>query len=106
MFNSHDTFHAPHLLDVEVSQALRRLVRAGDIRADRAHEALHDLIDLDIRRHPHTHFLGRAWELRDNVTAYDAMYIALAEAIDAPLITCDAPLSGAPGHAARIEIVR
>ena len=105
LFNSHDTFHAPHLLDVEVTQALRRLVRARDIRADRAQEALHDFIDLDIRRHPHTHLLDRAWELRDNVTAYDAMYIALAEAIDAPLLTCDAHLGAAPGHASQVEVI-
>jgi predicted nucleic acid-binding protein len=106
LFHNRDTFHAPHLLDVEVTQALRSLVRAGDVGADRAQEALHDLTDLDLRRHPHTHFLGRAWELRENVTAYDAMYIALAEAIDAPLVTCDGPLSTTPGHAARIEVVR
>ena len=106
LFRNRDEFHAPHLLDVEVGQALRRMARAGEIRTDRAQEALNDFTDLDIRRHPHTHFLGRAWELRDNVTAYDAMYIALAEAIDAPLVTCDAPLSTAPGHTARIEIVR
>ena len=105
LLQERDAFHAPHLLDVEVCQALRRLVRTGDVSADRAQEALQDLADLDIRRHSHTHLLGRAWALRDNVTAYDAMYVALAEAIDAPLITCDAPLGAALGHAPQIEVI-
>lgn len=103
--NRHD-FHAPHLLDVEVAQALRRLVRTGEVLADRAEEALGDLTAFDLRRHVHLLFLGRAWELRDNFTAYDAMYVALAEAIDAPLVTCDGPLGATPGHAARIEVIR
>lgn len=106
LFRNRDEFHAPHLLDVEVVQGLRRLVMAGDVLADRAEELLTDLTDFDLRRHSHTHLLGRAWELRDNLTAYDAMYIALAEAIDAPLITCDGPLGATPGHTVRIEVIR
>jgi len=106
LFRHADDFHAPHLLDVEVIQALRRLVRAGHVRRRRAEEAIEDLIDFDIRRHPTIDFIRRAWELRDNLTAYDAIYVALAEAIDAPLVTCDFPLSAAPAHAARIELVR
>jgi predicted nucleic acid-binding protein len=106
LFRDADDFHVPHLLDVEVVQALRRLVRAGDVLPARAEEALEDLIGLDIHRHSHVDLLGRAWDLRDNLTAYDAMYVALAEAMDAPLVTCDGPLGATPGHAVRIEVVR
>jgi predicted nucleic acid-binding protein len=106
IFRTRDDFHAPSLLDVEVVQALRRLVRAGDVVSKRAEEAIEDLTELDIFRHSHLDLLARAWELRDNLTAYDSMYVALAEALDAPLVTCDAPLGSTPGHAARIEVVR
>lgn len=106
LFRGADDLHAPHLLDVEILQALRRLVRAGQLPADRAQEALDDLADFNIRRHAHTDFLGRAWELRDNLTAYDAIYVALAEALGARLVTCDVPLAAAPGHAVRIEVIR
>ena len=98
-------FHSPHLIDVEVAQALRRLVRTGEVSADRAAEALDDLIDLDLHRHAHLDLLTRAWKLRANVTAYDAMYVALAEALDATVVTCDTPLANAPGHRARIEVI-
>lgn len=97
--------HAPHLIDVEVTQALRRLVRAGEIAPGRAAEALADLADVDLYRHPHLDLVGRAWKLRDNVTAYDAMYVALAEALDAPMVTCDAPLARASGLRARLEAI-
>lgn len=106
LFRDGDEFHAPHLLDVEVGQALRRLVRVGDVHAGRAEEALDDLMGFDIRRHAHKDFLGRAWELRDNLTAYDAMYVAVAEALDAPLVTCDGPLGATPQHGAVIEVIR
>lgn len=106
LFRGADEFHAPHLLDVEVAQALRRLVRMGGVRPTRAKEAVEDLTGLDIRRHSHVDLLNRAWALRLNLTAYDAMYIALAEAIDAPLVTCDGPLGTAPGHAVRVEVIR
>lgn len=99
-------FHVPHLLDVEVAQALRRLVRTRELSIERAEEALADLADFDLRRHPHVDLLARVWELRVNLTAYDAVYVALAEALASPLVTCDAPLSNAPGHTARIEVVR
>ena len=87
-------------------KALRRLVRTGEVAADRAEEAIADLADFDLRRHAHVDLLDRAWELRANLTAYDAMYVALAEAIEAPLVTCDGPLAKAPGHAARVEVIR
>jgi len=69
-------------------------------------EALADLADVDLHRHAHVDLLARVWELRDNVTSYDAVYVALAEAIASPLVTCDAPLGSSPGHAARIEVIR
>ena len=98
--------HAPHLLDVEVAQALRRLVRLGEVTADRALEAISDLASLDLHRHAHIDFLSRAWKLRDNLTAYDAVYVALGEALNAPVVTCDGPLGATPGHAVRIDVIR
>lgn len=105
LLRERDEFHAPHLADVEVTQGLRRLVRTGEVSAHRAADAIADLVDLDLHRHSHLDLLSRAWQLRENVTAYDAMYIALAEALDAPLVTCDAPLGRAPGQRARIEMI-
>lgn len=100
-----DEWHAPHLIDVEVTQGLRRLVRAGELSTGRAAEAIADLADFDIHRHAHLDLLTRVWKLRDNVTAYDAVYVALAESLDASVVTCDAPLAKAPGLKARIELV-
>jgi predicted nucleic acid-binding protein len=105
LFRDQDEFHSPHLADVEVTQGLRRLVRTGEVSPGRAADAIADLADLDIQRHPHLDFLARAWKLRENITAYDAMYIALAEALDATLVTCDAPLAKAPSHRAHIEVI-
>lgn len=105
LFRGEDELHSPHLVDVEVTQGLRRLVRTGEVSADRAAEAIADLADLDLHRHAHLDLLTRAWKLRENITSYDAMYIALAEALDAPFITCDAPLAKAPGHRATIELI-
>ncbi len=102
---SGEALHAPHLLDVEIAQVLRRYCRAGQLGAARAAEALADLADLRIERHPHDLFLPRIWALRDNLTAYDAAYVALAEALDAPLLTRDRRLAGAAGHGARVEVV-
>ncbi len=105
LFRDADELHAPHLLDVEILQGLRRLVRTGEVSSGRADEAIVDLTDLDLHRHSHLDLLGRAWKLRDNITAYDAMYVALAEAIEATIVTCDDPLAKAPGHHARIEVI-
>ena len=105
LFRGTEEFHSPHLIDVEVTQALRRLVRSKELAPARAAEAIADLADFDLHRHAHLDLLARAWQLRGNVTAYDAMYVALAEALDATVVTCDLPLAKAPGHRARIEAV-
>jgi predicted nucleic acid-binding protein len=105
LFREDDDLHAPHLVDVEITQGLRRLVRSGEVSSGRAEDAIVDLADLELHRHPHLDLLGRAWKLRDNMSAYDAMYVALAEALEAPMVTCDGPLAKAPGHRARIEVI-
>jgi len=99
------SLHVPHLLDVEVAQALRRCVASRVIDDHAAGLALAALSDLDLERHGHEPLLGRVWALRRHVTAYDAVYVALAEALDAVLLTCDRKLARAPGLAARIELV-
>ena len=96
--------HAPHLIDVEVAHALRRLVALGELSSDRASDARVDVAELPIRRYPHRPLLERAWELRDSLSAYDAVYVALAELLEAPLVTCDERLARAPGHDAEIEL--
>ncbi|HUF71241.1 MAG TPA: type II toxin-antitoxin system VapC family toxin [Longimicrobiales bacterium] len=101
-----DTLHAPHLLDLEVTQVLRRYERAGELSSRRGRAALEDLAAFRIERYPHHLFLERVWTLRANATAYDACYLALAEALDAPLLTMDRRLAGVPGHAATVEVPR
>ncbi len=98
--------HAPHLADVEVTQALRRFVRDGRLDAAAGASALEDLRALDLERHPHEPLLGRVWALRDRLTAYDAVYVALAEALDTVLLTCDARLAHAPGLSRHVELIR
>ena len=92
-----DDVHAPALIDVEVTQTLRGLLRASKIDRQRAEQAREDLADLAIRRHPDASLLRRAWDLRDVCTTYDALYVALAEAIDASLVTRDARLARGVG---------
>lgn len=96
--------HVPHLFEVEVSHALRRLNLNGDISSERAEIALGRLGAMSLARYSHTMLLSRIWELRRNVTAYDAAYIALAEALAAPLVTTDAKLARASGIRAEIEL--
>lgn len=96
--------HAPHLLDVEFQHGLRRLVISGAISEDRAADARMDFADLTIVRYPHVSLAARMWELGHNVTAYDAAFITLAETLAAPLVTCDARLTRAPGHTATVEV--
>ena len=100
-----DTLHVPHLIDLEVAQVLRRYAASGVLSADRGAQALQDLTDFPLIRYPHDLLLPRIWELRHNLTAYDAAYVALAEALEAPLVTRDAALAAARGHAATIELL-
>jgi predicted nucleic acid-binding protein len=99
------SLHAPHLADVEVAQTLRRYVREGEIDPASGTRALDDLRALDLQRHSHEPLLERVWALRDNLTAYDAVYVALAEALETRLLTCDGRLARAPGMARRVELV-
>jgi predicted nucleic acid-binding protein len=105
LFAAGDTLHAPHLLDLEVVHVLRRYEAMGVITAQRGQEALEDLIAWPLIRYPHELFLGRIWALRHNLTAYDAAYVALAEVLAVPLVTCDARLAASVGHQATIECV-
>lgn len=100
-----ETVHVPHLLDVEVAQALRRYALSGELDAARGEQAIADLADFPFRRYPHAALLERVWELRHSISAYDGVYIALAEALDATLVTCDRRLARARGHSARIETI-
>jgi predicted nucleic acid-binding protein len=97
--------HVPHLIDLEVLQVLRRFVQRGEMSAERAEQSLALFRGFPFERYPHHLFATRIWALRNSVTAYDAAYIALAESLDAPLLTCDARLASAAGHAARCEVI-
>lgn len=99
-----ETLHTVHLLDVEFAQVLRRLTRERMIEAKRAEEAIDDLAALRITRYAPVLLLDRMWRLRQNLSAYDAAYVALAEELKAPLITRDRRLAAAPGHGAVVEV--
>lgn len=105
LFAPRESLHAPHLIDVETAQVVRRYAAAGDIDGGRGREALADLADFPLRRYPHVFMLPRIWDLRGQLTAYDAAYVALAEALDAPLVTRDRRLAAAGGHFARTELL-
>jgi predicted nucleic acid-binding protein len=96
--------HAPHLVDLEVTSVVRRYEAAGALAPAVAARLIDDLHDLDISRHPHDVLLPRVWQLRANLTPYDAAYVALAEALGVPLATYDARLAAAPGHRAAVEL--
>jgi predicted nucleic acid-binding protein len=100
-----ETLHAPHLLDLEVAQVLRRYSAGGELDPQRGQEALRDFLEFPISRYPHDVFLPRIWELRNNMTAYDAAYVALAEALGAPFVTRDAALASSIGHHVHIELI-
>ena len=87
---------APELIDLETTSVIRRQLQAGQLDDRRAELALADLVDLPLRRAPHRPLLGRCWELRHNLTVYDAAYVALAELLGVTLLTADARLAGAP----------
>src|ERR1700740_1168249 len=104
IYSHNDTLPAPHPLDLEVPQVLRRLALQGVVSVRRADEAVRDLVDLRITRYPHLVLLPRIWQLRHNFSTYDAAYIVLAEKLGAALVTRDARLASASGHAASVEI--
>ena len=104
LYARNESLHAPHLLDLEVAQVMRRLVREEMISAVRGEEAVRDLFDLRIARYPHYVFLSWVWRHRDNLSAYDAAYVALAEELGATLVTRDNRLASAAGRAAKIEV--
>lgn len=104
LFEPGETLHAPHLIDIEVAQVVRRYAAAGTIEPDRGRAAFADLADFPLRRYLHGFLLPRVWELRDNLTAYDAVYVALAEALDAPLLTRDRRLAAAAARHARAQL--
>jgi predicted nucleic acid-binding protein len=96
---------APHLIDLEVVSAWRRLAAAGQLDDRRVALAMTDLGALRIERAPHQPLVGRCWELRSNLTVYDASYVALAEALDAVLLTGDRRLAEAPGVRCSVEVM-
>jgi predicted nucleic acid-binding protein len=97
---------APELIDLEVASAWRRAARAGALGARRAGQALADLAALPLARAAHQPLMSRIWELRDNLSPYDAVYVALAEALNAPLLTADRRLTDAPGTYCEINLLR
>jgi len=100
-----ESLHAPELLDLEIVQVLRRLLREGVISAARAQGAIEDLLELRIARYPQVVLLPRIWQLRHNLSAYDAAYVALAEKLGATLLTRDQALASAAGHTANVEVL-
>ena len=96
---------APHLLDAEVGQGLRRFALRGDLAETEATTMVADLADLPVRRYPHRRLVARAFELRSNVTVYDGLYLALAEALSSRLLTGDVALRGVPGVTASVDVV-
>jgi predicted nucleic acid-binding protein len=100
--------HAPHLIDIEIASAVRRLVATGKAASERGDEAMADLLDLPLARYPHDILLPRVWELRENFSAYDAAYVALAEALSddgVPLLTTDDRLASAVRAHTAIEVL-
>jgi predicted nucleic acid-binding protein len=104
IFSHGESLHAPHLLDLEVAQVLRRLVRELTVTAQRAEQAIEDLLSLRVTRYPHFVFLPDIWRLRHNFSAYDAAYLALAEKLGATLITRDARLASASRRGVNVEL--
>ena len=104
-FARREVICAPHLMDAEIGQTLRRFTLRGEISAIRAVQSFDDLAGLPIRRYGQAELLPRAFELRSNVTMYDGIYLALAEVLGVPLLSCDAALADVPGCDATVEIL-
>jgi len=105
MLNPAESMCAPHLLDIEVAQVVRRYCLLGETTSERGAEALRDLADMAIERFPHAPFLPRIWQLRQNLTAYDPAYVALAETLGCTLLTRDQALAKSPIHTASVEVL-
>jgi predicted nucleic acid-binding protein len=99
-----EDLHAPHLLDLEVLNGLHGLVRGRKLSSEMASYACAEYLELSVTRYPHEPLTWRIWALRDNLTAYDAAYVALAELLEAPLLTCDARLTAGAASTVRIEL--
>jgi predicted nucleic acid-binding protein len=99
-----ESLHVPHLMDLEVLHTVRRQTLLGTLSRKRGVEALEDLKNTAFVRYPHAPLVDRIWDLKNNLTAYDAAYVALAEALDTPLITLDDRLARAPGIRAAVEV--
>lgn len=105
MFAGGESLHAPHLIDIEVTQVLRRYALAGIASVSRCEEGLAAFALFRVSRHSHASLLARVWQLRSNLTAYDAVYVALAESLGATLLTGDRRLANAPGIRAPVEVL-
>jgi predicted nucleic acid-binding protein len=105
LFSSGQAIHAPQLIDIEIAQVIRRYARTGQIDSDRGRAVLDDLMAFPMWRHSHDVLLPRVWELRNNLSAYDAVYLALAEALEAPLLTHDQRLATATRRHSRVQIL-
>lgn len=101
-----ETLHVPYLFDIEVLQTLRRRALKHELTLERSREALDDYAALDVTRYPHLPLIDRIWALRQNLTACDAAYVVLAEALAAPVVTADAALARTHGHKATMELFR
>lgn len=104
LFDPNETLHAPHLLDVEVAHVVRRYAGMGVIDSERGRMVLDDFSDLEVKRYGHGVLLPRIWELRHNLTAYDAAYVSLAELLEAPLLTRDQRLASTARQHVRVEL--
>jgi len=105
IFAPGETLHPPFLMEVEVAQVVRRYVARREITTEQGETIMQNLIDFPVQLYPHRELLQRIWDLRHNLTAYDAAYVALAELLDAPLLTRDRRLAAAPGHSALVEMI-
>lgn len=105
LFGTLQPLHSPHLLDVEIAQVIRRFAMAREIEGERAQAVLEDFMDFPIWRHPHGFLLPRVWALRNNFTAYDAVYVALAEVLEATLLTHDRRLAAAARQHVSVELI-